>query len=209
MPARLPKPWRLQTALIVLLASACGVVSGRGGSPDSWTSESWFPPQEQVVITSRRDAKAGEKVLEASLASAPAEKREIYRYSRSASVVVSPDQSFLAMNHAYCSTDSTILLFRRGKGISYALIKGVNLPEAAGALLMEKLKLSTGDLDHFYVEALQWSRDDARLLCRAFGHGDGIGLHQFFFVYDLATGRAGLDLTSMDKAAVEKGSSSR
>jgi len=186
----------------ILLIACCSVVFA-ADEERSYTTEEWFSPQQRIVFTVTWDDSNEENILYASYEASPKKRQEIHRFTRSGTVLVSADQEYFALNHHWGSDGSDILIFQRSKGLDYRLVDGHEIYATANTLVENHFESKTNPIHHFYIDSIQWANHNNYLLCQANGHGDGIGLNHFIFIYNVQSKTASMDLELYNQNAID------
>jgi hypothetical protein len=125
-------------------------------------------------------------------------------YPRSAVVVFSPDEQWIALNDYAGSNVAYVRLFKRFSGLRFQEQESADVNGACWGLLHRLHRTpSAWDLAHVYTEALRWAPDSAAVLLVVWGHTDTDNfVDRWLCVYDLQTRQASQDLRIMNRRAV-------
>lgn len=159
--------------------------------------ESWESPTGDFRVVKRSGESEGEKELWVVSTRTPEKQSLLFRYNRSGDVIISPDETCIAFNYHYSSTDSTVVLFRRSTGVSFEAIKNLDLGDLVKDFY-RKTAQKAMSIDHWYVDCLAWSRDSKAVLLKAYGHGKEENLPGWFCVYSLLGNQMSLNLKAMN-----------
>ena len=125
----------------------------------------------------------------------------LFTHNNSATVLVSPDENLIAINHHVMSGLGGLQLFSRGKdGLYHEREK--DLLGAAHKLMLSQLGLAAKtELDHEACFADLWLRDGV-LLSHLVGNESGVSeLAPWYFVYDVQHDRFSEDLSRLNQGA--------
>jgi hypothetical protein len=134
-------------------------------------------------------------------ASDPHESALLFEHQRAASVVMSPDESRVAVNHHASSTDALVLVFQRVAGVHYKELVGTDIVREKA---LSSLSRSTGhkadlELDHLYADCVLWAADSSAFLVRLTGHTGNAALDDWFCIFRLSDQTISLDLADLDR----------
>ena len=131
-------------------------------------------------------------------------KAVLFEYSLSglgASVIVSDDDNWLAINYHETSGHEAPILFRRTSRIQFKQVKGIDLESIAWkAAAINKGFSSKAIFDHKYTEVLCWLGKTHSLVLRAWGHMSGEHrLGDWFCIYDVEAQKLALDMNALNQ----------
>lgn len=112
----------------------------------------------------------------------------LYSHWRGASVHMSPDAAYIAIDNAGGSNFTEILLFKKKNGLIYGPVS-FSLDTACRDFCKSISRESLEFYDHLYIEAVKWLDTD-RLLIKLWGYDSSArkGLSDWFCVYSIKSG---------------------
>ena len=157
------------------------------------------PEGDMLVQQYEHHEKDGSHVVQIWLASAerPENAVLLFVHRRSASVVFSPDESRIAINHGGSSTDAVVVVFERTSGVHYKrIIPADTVREKALAAFQSSVgQSSSREFDHLYAECVLWAADSSAFLVRLHGHESGVAtLQDYCCVFRIADQSISFDL---------------
>ncbi|MCG6552176.1 MAG: hypothetical protein L7F77_07600 [Candidatus Magnetominusculus sp. LBB02] len=124
----------------------------------------------------------------------PLKKAFLFSYERDADVIISPDEKWIAINYRYGCDGTSIILFKRIKGLKYEI--DTWLTQFAWDFFRKKYKRHIiPEFGHSYAEAVLWSSDSKSVLIFIKGHDDDspMKLEPWYCIYDLKKEEMTLD----------------
>jgi hypothetical protein len=134
------------------------------------------------------------------------QRRLLFTHQRSAAVIFSPEETWLAINHHAGSGYSGVLLYRRKAGLEYE--KVADLTELAWNFFKRRNGLKEDPFDHAYANALGWTNGDSpSLLIGLSGHiSDQAGIFKYskgwYCLYHVQTKTFTTNLDALNKENV-------
>jgi hypothetical protein len=203
--------WTLAVAF-ALVASVSWAAPQSGGSQFTGDWQGYGDLQFRIA-DEKSDAKGGLNAggeIQVRLTKKPATQVVLMRFERRATVVVSLDEKWLAVNDQLASNTFAVRLFYRSGGLDFHEKTTPDVNDIAWRFLRdsERVPFPTGPgwsgvLGHNYIEVLTFSADSRAVLLKLWGHEDKDAfLYDWLCVVDLVTGKASSDLSVMNRGAV-------
>ena len=187
--------------LVLLLVSFVQIIS----SEEEWSI--WQPeetsPHSDIIIKHLVNNEGLRRIWLVSQAN-PSEQYLLFEHERDATVLFSPDQSFLAINNCWVSNEANVLLFKKVEGLQYREVKEANVSDKAWSLFCKVNKLKETGFDHLYVNAIAWSSDSKNLLLSLDGHSGKANYYadSWFCVFNMESLKPSLEFKDMNRGAV-------
>jgi hypothetical protein len=194
-------PSLLRASLFILLS----VTTTRADSPAFKLIHSDQSPKGDILIQEfQRQEKDGSHTNEIRLAksSDPQHVQLLFEHHRGASVIMSSDESRIAINDYVGSNIADVVIFQQVKELEYKeSISEETIRKKTLAALSHSLgRTDEVPFDHLYVECLAWAADSSAVLLRLHGHDSGISaLDDWFCVFELKNQTISFDLAAINR----------